>query len=191
MRRYEKRVRKCVLTVSAGLLPDPPPPPCNGPPPLPPPNFLPKHPLNLLHPPWRRGSDETHGGSGLVCLRFDAMLSCVKLLALASERNGSHKEEGSEALGEAEGGEFWFPEMWISGSSCGVWVGGWRVLLVSLVAVPCRSLLPPAIVPFSFPPKTSCPNHPHTPWNPPNTNLGAPFGIYPGTLRTQPRHGGL
>ena len=59
-----------------------------------------------------------------MCLRFDAMLSCVKLLALASERNGSHKEEGFEPLGEREGGEVWSLGKSVFGSSCGVWVGG-------------------------------------------------------------------
>ena len=47
------------------------------------------------------------------------------VLALDSESLGSPKEEGvSEALGEAEGGEFWFPEKSISGSSCGGSDGG-------------------------------------------------------------------
>ena len=42
------------------------------------------------------------------------------VLALDSESLNEPKEEGlSEALRDAEGGEFWFPEMWISGSSCG------------------------------------------------------------------------
>ena len=59
-----------------------------------------------------------------MCLRFDAMLSCVKLLALASERNGSHKEEGSEPFGEREGGEAWSLGKSISGSSCGGSVRG-------------------------------------------------------------------
>ena len=60
------------------------------------------------------------------------------VLALDSESLGSPKEEAVEALGEGEGGEFWFPEKWISGSSWGGWVGGWRVLLVSLVVVRSR-----------------------------------------------------
>ena len=91
------------------------------------------------------------------------------VLALDSERSGSPKEGGSGALGEAEVVEFCFPEMWISGSSCGVWVGGWRVLLVSLVAVPCRfsiSRCNRPLLPSPKPPALDPLNPPtHTPWN--------------------------
>ena len=48
----------------------------------------------------------------------------LMVLALESESLGEPKEEGFEALKEAEGGEVWFSEMWISGSSCGGRVSG-------------------------------------------------------------------
>ena len=67
---------------------------------------------------------EARGGSVLVCSRFNTLPSFLMVLALNSESLGSPKEEGFEALGEAEGAEFWFPEMSISGSSCGGSVGG-------------------------------------------------------------------
>ena len=67
---------------------------------------------------------EARGGSVLACSRFNTLPSFLMVLVLDSESLGSPKEEGFEALGEAEGGEFWFPEMWISGSICGGSVHG-------------------------------------------------------------------
>ena len=64
------------------------------------------------------------GGHILACSCFDTLLSMWMVLALDSESLGEPNEQASEPLGEAEGGEFWFPEKSISGSSCGGSVRG-------------------------------------------------------------------
>ena len=131
---------------------------------------------------------EARGGTVIMCLSFNTLPSLLMVLALDSESLGSPKVEGSEALGDGEGGEFWFPEKWISGSSCGVWVGVWRALLVSLVAFPSRFSISRCNRPLFFSPFRFLPTSPPLP---PAANLGTPFGVYPGTLRTQPRRGGF